>query len=86
MGPILDYLYFGSLYMKKEKQYTVLIEKGEDGNLIGTALEIKGCHSQGKNMEELLANIREAIELCLEVQGESESYIKEIVGIQKVAV
>jgi len=37
-------------------------------------------------MEELLANMREAIELCLEVQGESEPYIKEIVGIQKVAV
>jgi predicted RNase H-like HicB family nuclease len=72
--------------MKKEKQYTVIIEKGEDGYLIGTALEIKGCHSQGKNMEELLANMREAIELCLEVQGESEPYIKEIVGIQKVAV
>ena len=30
--------------------------------------------------------MREVIELCLEVQGETEPYIKEIVGIQKVAV
>ena len=72
--------------MKKERQYTVIIEKGEDGNFIGTALELKGCHSQGKTVEELLNNMREAIMLCLEVQGESEPYIKEIVGIQKVAV
>lgn len=72
--------------MKKKRQFTVIIEKGEDGYLVGTALEIKGCHSQGKTMEELLANMREAIELCLEVQGEIEPYIEEIVGIQKVAV
>jgi len=72
--------------MKKKRQFTVIIEKGEDGYLVGTALELKGCHSQGKTMEELLANMREAIELCLEVQGEIEPYIEEIVGIQKVAV
>lgn len=72
--------------MKKERQYTVIIEKGEDGNFIGTTLEIKGCHSQGETIEELLLNMREVIELCLEVQGETEPYIKEIVGIQKVAV
>ena len=72
--------------MKKERQFTVLIEKGTDSNFIGTALELKGCHSQGKTIEELLINIREAIELCLEVHGESEPYIKEIIGVQKVAV
>lgn len=53
---------------------------------VGTALELKGCHSQGKTMEELLTNTREAIELYLEVQGEGGPYIKEIVGIQKVTL
>ena len=75
--------------MKKKRQFTVTIEEGEDGYLIGTALELKGCHTQGKTVEELLKNIREAIELYLEVEGvegEEEPYIKEIVGIQKVAV
>jgi predicted RNase H-like HicB family nuclease len=72
--------------MKKERQFTVLIEKGEDNYFIGTALELKGCHSQGKTIEELLNNMREAIELCLEVYGEAEPYIKEIIGVQKVAV
>jgi len=75
--------------MKKKRQFTVIIEEGEDGYLIGTALELKGCHTQGKTVEELLKNIREAIELYLEVEGvegEEEPYIKEIVGIQKIAV
>ncbi len=35
--------------MKKKRQFTVIIEEGEDGYLIGTALELKGCHTQGKN-------------------------------------
>jgi len=72
--------------MRKKRQFTVIIENGEDGNLIGTVLELKGCHTQGKSLEELLKNIREAIELYLEVQGDYDPYIKEIVGIQKVAV
>ena len=72
--------------VKKKRQFTVIIEEGEDGYLIGTALELKGCHTQGKTVEEVLKNIREAIELYLEVEGEEEPYIKEIVGIQKVAV
>ena len=58
--------------MKKKRQFTVIIEEGEDGYLIGTALELKGCHTQGKTIEELLKNIREAIELYLEVEGEEE--------------
>ena len=49
-------------------------------------MNLKGCHTQGKTIEKLLKNIREAIELYLEVEGEEEPYIKEIVGIQKVAV
>ena len=45
--------------MKKKRQFTVIIEEGEDGYLIGTALELKGCHTQGKTVEEVLKNIRE---------------------------
>ena len=35
--------------MKKKRQFTVIIEEGEDGYLIGTALELKGCHTKGEN-------------------------------------
>jgi len=69
------------------KNFTVLIEKGEDGYYIGSVLELKGCHSQGETIDELLSNIKEAIELYLEVKGEkTEDYTTEIIGIQKVSV
>jgi len=64
--------------MKKKRQFTVIIEEGEDGYLIGTAFELKGYHAQGKTIEELLKNIREAIELYLEVEGEKVHLLKAV--------
>ena len=50
-------------------------------------MNLKVVILKGKTIKELLKNTREAIELYLEVEGGGEEpYIKEIVGIQKVAV
>jgi predicted RNase H-like HicB family nuclease len=48
----------------------VLLTPGEDGWLVAECPLIPGCISQGKNHEEALANIREAIELCLETKDQ----------------
>ena len=53
----------------KKFTFTVLIEKDEDGGYVATVPELKGCHTQGNTMAELMANIKEAIELCLEVHN-----------------
>ncbi len=45
--------------------YTVVIEQGEDGFLIASVPAIPGCHTQGKTLDELMAHIKEAIELCI---------------------
>ncbi|MCF8012146.1 MAG: type II toxin-antitoxin system HicB family antitoxin [Clostridiales bacterium] len=47
------------------KSYPVIIEQDGDGYVISCPV-FKGCYSQGKNIEEALKNIKEAIELCLE--------------------
>lgn len=52
--------------------YTVVIEKGIDGYFVGSVVELPGCHSQGKSIDELLHHMREAIELYEEVKPESE--------------
>ena len=38
----------------------------EDGVYIVSCPQLKGCHSQGKTIDEALINIREVIDLCLE--------------------
>ena len=49
---------------------TVTIDRDEDGVWVAECPSIPGCVSQGDTKEEALANIREAIELCLEVRAE----------------
>ena len=48
----------------------VTIDRDEDGIWIVECPTIPGCVSQGDIKEEALANIREAIALCLEVRAE----------------
>ena len=66
------------------KEFTILIEKDEDGVFIGRVPSLAGCHSYGYTMEELLVNMREAIALCYDVQkGESPN---QFVGVQTIEV
>ena len=65
--------------------YTVLIEQGEDGAYIASVPAIKGCHTQATTMSELLDNIREAIELCLEVEKDIPTSNK-FIGIQQMEI
>ena len=52
----------------KKYNFTVLIEKDEDGVFVATVPSLKGCHTQANTIEEIYPRIKEAIELCLEVQ------------------
>jgi len=69
---------------KKVHNFTVVIEKDEDGFYVGSVPVLRGCHTQGKTMDELLKNIKEAIELCLEVEKDVPK--EQFVGIQQVQV
>ena len=68
------------------KEFTVVIERDEDGYLVGSVPSLKGCHTQAKTMDELLERMKEAIQLCLEVEGEEASEPLELVGIQRLTV
>ena len=46
------------------------ITQDEDGVFVAECPVIPGCISQGRSEEEALANLREAISLCLEVRRE----------------
>ena len=66
----------------KGKEFYVVIEKDEDGLYVGEVPQLKACYSQGETIDELMLNIREVIEMCLEEL--EESITTEFVGVQKV--
>ena len=55
--------------MKGEK-FPVTIYQDEEGWYVVECPVIPGCMSQGRTKEEALENIREAIQVCLEVRRE----------------
>lgn len=68
----------------RDKEFYVVIERDEDGIYIGEVPQLKACYSQGETIDELMHNIREVIELCLEeIEEESTT---EFIGIHKVVV
>jgi predicted RNase H-like HicB family nuclease len=68
-----------------KKAYNVLIERDSEGYLIATVPELRGCHTQAKSLDVLMKRIREAIELCLEVQGDL-GCPTQFIGVQRVEV
>ena len=52
------------------KTFPVFIEKGHDGWYLASVPIFRGCYTKGKTLDEALANIRDAIALCL---AESEN-------------
>lgn len=67
------------------KQFDVVIEKDSEGYFVASVPALKGCHTQAKSLDVLMERIREAIELCLEVQGEMLEPL-DFVGIQRISV
>lgn len=51
------------------REFSVVIEKDEEGYYAASVPALRGCHTQAKSLDVLMKRIREAIELCLEVQG-----------------
>jgi len=67
------------------RQFDVVIERDEEGYYVASVPQIPACHTQARSLDELTERIREAIELCLEVEGGPEDSL-EFVGIQRITV
>lgn len=67
--------------------YTVIIEREEDGGYHAYCPALRGCHSQGDTYEETIQNIQEAIALYIEsLKAHSEPIPSEDVIIKPVHV
>jgi len=68
-----------------KKEFSVVIERDSEGYYVASVPALHGCHTQAKSLDQVMERIREAIELCLEVQGK-DTEILDFVGVQKIVV
>ena len=66
-------------------QFDVIVEKDSAGYFVASVPALPGCHTQAKSLDDLMERIREAAELCLEVQGEVHTPL-DFVGVQRISV
>jgi predicted RNase H-like HicB family nuclease len=66
-----------------KREFSVVIERDEDGYFVGSVPTLKGCHTQAKSLDLLMQRMKEAIELCLDVEPPA---LNEFIGIQRISV
>jgi len=69
------------------REFSVVILEDESGGYIAVVPELPGCHTQGDSLDEVIENIREAIELYLETLSEEEKkelLSRRVIGFQRV--
>ena len=67
------------------QQFDVVIEKDADGYYVASVPRLRGCHTQARSLDELQERVLEAIQLCLEVEGEPAEPL-DFVGVQRVRI
>ncbi len=67
------------------KEFDVVVEQDSEEYYIASVPALPGCHTQARSLDELSERIREAIALCLEVQGEVVEPLV-FIGVQRVRV
>ena len=67
-------------------RFPVVITRDEDGYYVVEVPVLLSCFTQGKTREEVLANIKEVIHLCLENMAEEGTPIPEEYTMEQVEV
>ncbi len=86
---IMYLLLLERLFMKKERVYEfdVVILEDESGGYIALVPALPGCHTQGDTIDDVMRNVKEAIELYLETLSDEEKeelLCQKVVGVQRV--
>jgi predicted RNase H-like HicB family nuclease len=67
------------------RHFDVVIERDEEGFYVASVPQLPGCHTQARSLDAVMDRIREAAELCLEVEGAHGNEL-EFVGIQRITI
>ena len=67
------------------REFSVVIEKDSEGYYVASVPALPGCHTQARTLDELMERVREAAQLCLEVQG-GEVETMDFVGVERITI
>jgi predicted RNase H-like HicB family nuclease len=67
------------------REFDVVVERDEEGFCVATVPALHGCHTQSRSLDELMERVKEAIALCLEVEGEEAASL-DFIGVQRVSI
>lgn len=72
-------------FRRMARQFDVVVERDSEGFFVASVPALAGCHTQARSLDDLMERIKEAIELCLEVDN-IEAQQLDVVGVQRVTV
>ena len=68
-----------------KREFSVIVERDAAGYYVASVPELPGCHTQARSLDKLLTRVREAVELCLEMEQDVPAGT-EFIGVQRIAV
>ncbi len=68
-----------------QREFSIIIERDEEGFYVASVPELRGCHTQAKSLNTLMKRVKEAIDLCLEFEGDVPRS-SQFVGVQRILV
>jgi predicted RNase H-like HicB family nuclease len=67
------------------REFDVVIERDTEGCYVASVPALRGCHTQARSLDDLMERVKEAVELCLEVEG-GEAEPMTFVGVQRISI
>ena len=68
-----------------QRQFDVVNERDDEGYYAASVPQLPGYHTQARSLDEGMERVREAVQLCLEVEG-APAQALEFVGTQRIIV
>jgi predicted RNase H-like HicB family nuclease len=68
------------------REFTVIVERDEEGYYVASVPALAGCHTQARSLDELVERVQEAIAVCLEDADAAALPTLEFIGVQRVTV
>ena len=67
------------------RDFSVIIERDAEGFYLATVPGVRGCHTQAHSLDELMGRVKEAIQVCLEAEGDDTAAL-DFIGVHRLTL